>query len=125
MIMKLEFVKYIPRHLDEEALYFSLEFNTVNHLCACGCGLEVVTPLSPKGWRVTYNGETISLYPSIGNWQFPCKSHYWIIENEVVWADDWSTAEESDEAGNKPGNQKDLDEETPNSFYSWFKRILE
>lgn len=123
--MKLEFVKYIPHHLDEEVLYLSFKFNTINHLCACSCGLEVVTPLSPKSWRVTYNGETISLYPSIGNWQFPCKSHYWIIENEVVWADDWSTEEDPDEAWNNPRNEKDLDEDAPNPLYSWFKRILE
>jgi hypothetical protein len=122
--MKLEFVKYIPQHLDEGVLYLSMEFNTVNHLCACGCGLEVVTPLSPKSWQVTYDGEAISLYPSIGNWQFPCKSHYWIIENEVVWADDWLNEGKSDEYGYNLRDEKDLNEEASNPFYTWFKRKL-
>lgn len=122
--MKLEIVKYIPGNLEKGVLYLSMEFNTVNHLCVCGCGLEVVTPLSPKSWRVTYNGETISLYPSIGNWQFPCKSHYWIIENETVWADDWLNEEGSDYTGQNPKDAHHLQEETQNLFYSWFKRIF-
>ena len=33
---------------------------------------------------VKYDGETVSLSPSIGNFQFPCKSHYWIRENRVI-----------------------------------------
>lgn len=122
--MKLEFVKYIPSHLEEGVLYLSLEFNSVNHLCACGCGLEVVTPLSPKSWRVTYNGETILLYPSIGNWQFPCKSHYWIIENEVVWVDDCLSEEGSNQSGQNPKEDNVREEEAPDLFYSWLKSIL-
>jgi len=34
----------------------------------------VVTPLSPTGWSLIFDGETVSLYPSIGNWNFPCRS---------------------------------------------------
>jgi len=30
------------------------------------------------------------LSPSIGNWSQPCQSHYWIIENRIVWAKKWS-----------------------------------
>ena len=30
--------------------------------------------------------DTVSLHPSIGNWSFPCRSHYWIRGNRVVWA---------------------------------------
>lgn len=58
------------------------------YLCACGCGKKVVLPIAPDFWSVKYNGEAVSLFPSIGNFQFPCKSHYWIRENVVVWADD-------------------------------------
>jgi len=60
------------------------------HKCCCGCGNEVVTPLSPSDWQLTFNGETISLFPSIGNWSFPCRSHYWIRKNEVKWAESWA-----------------------------------
>ena len=31
-------------------------------------------------------GERALLYPSIGNWQFPCRSHYWIRRNRIIWA---------------------------------------
>jgi hypothetical protein len=53
----------------------------------------VVTPLSPTFWRMTFDGETISLYPSIGNWNFPCRSHYWIDRGRVRWARVWTDAE--------------------------------
>lgn len=28
----------------------------------------------------------VTLHPSIGNWGFPCRSHYLIRRNKVVWA---------------------------------------
>jgi len=27
---------------------------------------------------------SVSLFPSVGNWKYACKSHYWIRENKVV-----------------------------------------
>ncbi|MFC4855982.1 DUF6527 family protein [Actinophytocola glycyrrhizae] len=30
--------------------------------------------------RRDFNGETVSLSPSIGNWSFPCRSHYYSLE---------------------------------------------
>ena len=56
----------------------------------CGCGNEVVTPLSPTDWHLTFNGKTVSLHPSIGNWNFDCQSHYWIRNNEVERSGRWS-----------------------------------
>jgi hypothetical protein len=67
----------------------SITYATVLHKCGCGCDNEVVTPLSPSDWQLTFNGEAISLFPSIGNWSFSCRSHYWIKNNEVVWVKDW------------------------------------
>ena len=29
----------------------------------------------------------VSLRPSIGNWNYRCKSHYFITNNRVIWAD--------------------------------------
>lgn len=83
------FVDSVPAQITEGSLYVSIKFKTCIHLCACGCKNEVVTPLSPIDWAFRYNGESISLYPSIGNWSFECKSHYWIKNNEVVWARKW------------------------------------
>ena len=91
--MKHEFVKFIPDHIEEGTLYVSINFGTVVHNCCCGCGREVVTPLNPTDWKLTFNGETISLHPSIGNWDFPCQSHYWIRKSRIEWAGRWSQQE--------------------------------
>lgn len=88
--LKHQFVEYIPDTLDEAIIYVSISYATAVHKCCCGCGNEVVTPLSPTDWKLTFDGETVSLFPSIGNWSFPCKSHYWIRSNRVEWAPQWS-----------------------------------
>jgi len=88
-----EFVAFIPDVLDVGKLYVSMEYATVVHKCCCGCGREVVTPLSPTDWTLIFNGKTISLDPSIGNWGFECQSHYWIRNNRVRWAAQWSPEE--------------------------------
>ena len=93
MRLRPEFVEHIPEQLDDGVLYVSIRFGTVVHRCACGCGEEVVTPLSPAEWKITYDGRTVSLAPSIGNWSFPCRSHYWIDEGIVRWAHGFSEAE--------------------------------
>lgn len=90
--LKHEFVEYIPDKLKDGAIYVSLAFATVAHKCCCGCGNEVITPLSPTDWKLIFDGESISLYPSIGNWNFTCRSHYWIKCNTVKWAPQWSQA---------------------------------
>jgi len=88
-----EFVEHVPEQLEEDVVYVSIAFATAVHKCACGCGKEVVTPLSPTDWKLTFDGESISLHPSIGNWSFPCRAHYWIRNNTVKWAAKWSDEE--------------------------------
>ena len=122
--MKHEFVRYIPNHLVYGVIYVSVEFCTANHLCCCGCGLEVVTPLAPESWRLIYNGETVSLHPSIGNWQFPCKSHYWIIDNEIVWVEDWFPETDNGSQWLAMYENNNSHGERANTFYTWLKRIL-
>jgi hypothetical protein len=92
VIFKHEFVQFIPEELQEGTIYVSIRFATVAHLCACGCKTKVVTPLKPTDWQLTFDGKTVSLHPSVGNWAFPCRSHYWIRNDKVQWADDWSDA---------------------------------
>jgi hypothetical protein len=107
--MDHRFVEVIPRkeELREDTLYISLEYDTAVHLCCCGCQKEVVTPLSPTDWYLKYNGETVSLYPSIGNWDFECQSHYWIKDGKVQWAASWN--EKQIEEGRKLDKQKKED----------------
>jgi hypothetical protein len=90
------FVDFIPRELKERTLYISIEFATATHKCFCGCGSEVVTPISPVDWQLTYDGETVSLSPSIGSWSLSCRSHYWIRRNVVQWAGEMSAEEIAD-----------------------------
>jgi hypothetical protein len=92
-------LKYIPKVLEPGVLYVSEEFNTAAHLCLCGCGTKVVTPLGPAKWKFTEDAGRPSLWPSIGNWQLPCKSHYVIRRGQVSWADQWT--EEEIEAGRR------------------------
>ena len=81
-----EFVEFIPERLAPGVLYISKRYATASHLCCCGCGLEVVTPLNAAKWHLTEQDGTVSLRPSVGNWSFPCQSHYWIVGNQVRWA---------------------------------------
>lgn len=81
-----EFMDEIPRGLDPGKLYVCCRYRAVKHLCACGCGAEVNTPLHPTGWTLTCDGVSVSLSPSIGNWSEKCQSHYWIINNKIQWA---------------------------------------
>ncbi|MCW5203748.1 hypothetical protein VU12_12525 [Desulfobulbus sp. US4] len=79
------FVDFIPDHLEDGMLYVCEQYKTAAHLCCCRCGEEVITPLSPADWLIKRRGNVVSLSPSIGNWNFACKSHYWIWKNQVIW----------------------------------------
>jgi hypothetical protein len=85
-----EFVDHIPEELVEGFVFVSMAYATAAHKCACGCGNEVITPLTPTDWQLIFDGESISLRPSIGNWNFPCQSHYWLDRNRVRWAPRWT-----------------------------------
>lgn len=91
--LKHDFVRDIPAEPEQGKLYISIQYATAVHRCCCGCGNKVVTPISPADWTLIFDGEHVSLDPSIGNWSFPCKSHYWITANRVKWARVWSREE--------------------------------
>jgi hypothetical protein len=88
-----QFMESVPEHLEAGVLYVSMELATAIHLCACGCGQEVITPFSPTDWKLCFDGENVSLDPSIGNWSFPCQSHYWIRGGNIRWSTTWSEEE--------------------------------
>jgi Family of unknown function (DUF6527) len=80
------FVEHLPERLEAGVLYISMEYATAAVGCCCGCGKEVVTPFTPTDWSMTFDGETISLSPSIGNWNFDCRSHYFIRRGRIIEA---------------------------------------
>jgi hypothetical protein len=79
-----EFVDVVPATREDGKLYISIKYRTAIHSCFCGCGMKVVTPIRPTGWRLTYDGDAVSLHPSIGNWSFKCRSHYWIENSRAI-----------------------------------------
>ena len=85
-----EFVNEIPQELDPGKLYICCRYRAVKHLCACGCGVAVNTPLHPTSWTLICDGVSVSLWPSIGNWGEKCQSHYWIRNSRIQWAPKWS-----------------------------------
>lgn len=113
------FVDTMPEAPDPGVVYVSLAYSTAVHLCACGCGLEVVTPLSPTDWQIAYDGETLSLIGgddavsragSIGNWSFPCRSHYLIRRGRVQWRRPWlPAAVDAGRAADRLARQERLD----------------
>lgn len=99
MTLTHRFVEYIPDEIEEGILYISIPFCTAIHKCVCGCGNEVVTPISRKGWKLIFDGETVSLTPSIGSWNLACKSHYFITNNFIKFARSWDDNYKESKAG--------------------------
>ncbi len=91
--LKHQFVRSVPEKLEPGVLYVSMEFGSIVHSCCCGCGEEVVTPLTPTDWKMMYDGETVSLWPSVGNWTLNCRSHYIIERGRVIGSRAWTPAQ--------------------------------
>lgn len=91
--LELQRVEHMPAELQAGVLYVSERFSTAAHLCACGCGSKVRTPLGPTEWTVWATPDGPSVRPSIGNWQRPCRSHYVIDRGRILWAGEWTAAE--------------------------------
>jgi Family of unknown function (DUF6527) len=106
-------VKYLPKELAQGILYVSREYAVAGHLCGCGCGAKVVTPLSPVEWTYLERNGRPTLDPSIGNWQLPCRSHYFIADGQIHFAGQWSdeqiTAGRSDEVRRRQVHYEAMD----------------
>ncbi|MCY4302420.1 MAG: DUF6527 family protein [Aestuariivita sp.] len=88
-IVKPVFVETIPADLTDlqaGTLYISMKYNTLVHRCPCGCGGLSEVGLDPATRKLIYDGQRVSIEPSIGVRTLPCRSHYWITENQIVWA---------------------------------------
>ena len=124
------FVEFIPTtsKLEDGILYISLEYATATHKCACGCGNKVVTPISKRDWQLYFDGESISLSPSIGNWNFKCQSHYWIRNSRIIDAPSRSKKEASGSKNQTTGKKKKSEKKSglakflgkANRFFSGF-----
>ncbi|RZK40898.1 MAG: hypothetical protein EOO90_13080 [Pedobacter sp.] len=119
-------VHFLPKQLEEGVLYVSEEFGVAGHLCACGCKNRIITPIGPTEWSFeeTYGGP--SLYPSIGNWQLPCKSHYWITNGLIDWSYEWTEKQIIEGRQTEEENRKSYYDqfEITDKKLSIFKRII-
>lgn len=132
MKIKLQRVHYMPKELNPGVLYVSQEFGVAVHLCVCGCGTKIRTPLGPTEWAIQETDAGPSLHPSVGNWQQACQSHYWIYRGEVRWAAKWTP--EQIAAGRRGEEQRRhayydaLDRQrggTLGGFWRWVKGVFE
>ncbi len=83
--LRPSFVTDIPECLEPGVLYMALEYDAMAHVCACGCGNEIATPIGPTDWNIAWNGVGLTVRPSVGNGSLPCRSHYLIDSSRVVW----------------------------------------
>lgn len=90
MKIRLQHVQFMPKELEFGVLYVSEEYDAAAHLCACGCGSKVRTPLGPTEWSFEDTESGPTLEPSVGNWQQACQSHYWIYRGEIKWSKRWT-----------------------------------
>jgi hypothetical protein len=88
--INLRYVEFMPKHLEPGILYVSTKYGAVAHLCACGCGEKIRTPLGETEWSFSEKASGPSLWPSVGNWQKPCQSHYVIDGGEIIWCGQWT-----------------------------------
>ena len=102
--LKLQYVHFMPNDLDSGILYVSIEYGIAGHLCPCGCGNKIMTPLDPTEWSFYEEKGEPTLYPSIGNWQLPCRSHYWINKGRIEWSYNWT--DKQVEAGRKAESEQ-------------------
>jgi hypothetical protein len=93
MRIELQRVQYMPKALEPGVLYYAEEYGAAAHLCACGCGTKIRTPIGPTEWHLEDRPRGVSLSPSVGNWQHPCKSHYSIKDGEIRRAGQWTDQE--------------------------------
>lgn len=116
-------VHYVPRVLEPGLLYVSEEFGAAVHLCACGCGSKVSTPLGPTEWSLRETDQGPSLRPSVGNWQLPCQSHYWIEGGRILWYGTWSP--DQIEAGRRAeeARRQEYYEERARQREGFFRRL--
>lgn len=91
--LRHQLIDEAPDQLEAGILYVSMPYRTTLHLCCCGCGNQVALPLRPTAWKLTYDGDSITMSPSVGNWSYTCRSHYWIRNNQVEWAGSWTDDE--------------------------------
>lgn len=130
MRYRSECVHFMPKQLQPGVLYVSDEFSTAAHLCACGCGTKIRTPLGATEWKITETPYGPTLWPSVGNWQQRCRSHYVISRGKVLWGAQWTEEQirvgRANENRRRNGYYQEQSQLQARSrgFINWLKRFL-
>lgn len=131
MKIRLQRVHYMPKELEPGVLYVSEEFSAAAHLCPCGCGSKIRTPLGPTEWALEETESGPTLRPSIGNWQQVCQSHYWIYRGKVIWSNKWTAKQIAAGRRREEARRRDyyyaLDRQQgkmARRFWGWVKSVL-
>ena len=103
-----KFVEFIPQTIEEGVLYVSITYKTAAHKCFCGCGNVVFTPLIKGRWSLIFQGNHVSLYPSIGSANLVCRSHYFLTENNVDWMKPFSYSYKAEDSTREEFSIRDL-----------------
>lgn len=79
--IEVDFIKvhYMPNvsEMKDFIIYISDEYGVSGHKCMCGCGELTIMPLGKGEWNYEIDASNrITIHPSVGNYQLPCKSHY-------------------------------------------------
>lgn len=111
----------IPAELSIGKIYVNLGRTRAHHLCACGCGERVLTPLNRHEWQLTGTDLNPSLTPSVGNWNLKCQSHYWIRKGKIAWAPRWTPEEIA--AGRAKEQRPYVEDASKGKDRSWFASI--
>jgi Family of unknown function (DUF6527) len=115
------YVDSFPKALEDGVLYISRKFSTACHRCCCGCGTKIVTPIRRTEYSLTDIGGRVSLYPSIGNWNHPCQTHYVIRNGEVIAA---GAMRQREISAGRASDEAEKQIYFSNPAQSWFTAIL-
>lgn len=70
--------------MEPGVVFHSEEFELAGLLCACGCGHRI-TLLVPDSHEIIDQAGWATVRPSIGVFDAPCKSHFFIHNGNVAW----------------------------------------
>tara|TARA_R110000787_G_scaffold52497_1_gene123545 strand:- start:74 stop:484 length:411 start_codon:yes stop_codon:yes gene_type:complete len=85
-------VERIPVNLENGVVYHSEDFELAGFLCPCGCGHRI-TLLVPDSHQVWSHNGLATINPSVGVFDAPCKSHFFIRAGAVDWLSAFSGAQ--------------------------------
>ena len=78
--------------LEDGVFYIVDDSPYVEWNCPCGCGNTVMIPVrrpgdEMDGWDMTEKGGRVTLSPSVLSSGWPCRSHYFVRNNQICWCE--------------------------------------